>query len=171
MSSPFDANPYSSPAVPPAASPAQVTEANAVVPSRVLDLLRQTRPWVRLMSIVGFVVSALMIIGGGAAASFAMLGRGDSSTYAMSAGVLCVYVFMGALYLVPSLFLFRYASRITELLTNPQSLNLEAALEAQKSFWKFVGILTAIVLVIYLIIIVGAILAGIGGLAGLGGAR
>jgi hypothetical protein len=67
---------------------------------------------------------------------------------------------VGVLYFLPALLLFRYASRINDLWTNRSVRALEDALEAQKSFWKFVGILMLVVIVLYLLVIVFAFMAG-----------
>jgi hypothetical protein len=139
--------------------------AGASVTPRTVDLLRQTKPWVRLFSVLmfigfGFVIlyCLLMLF----ATSFAGGTRG--------AGVgLVASLFMGAfglLYFFPALFLWRYASGIGKLMTSGRADDLEESLQAQKSFWKFIGILTAIylgfvALMVLLIVILG--IAGAGG--------
>jgi hypothetical protein len=50
-----------------------------------------------------------------------------------------VYLLMGGMGLVPGVYLARYASRITTLLRSGGSQDLEAAMEAQRSFWRIVG--------------------------------
>jgi hypothetical protein len=77
--------------------------------------------------------------------------------------LLGLYILLGLLYFFPSLHLYRYARRISELEETPHVERLEAALEAQRSFWRFVGILMAIVLVAYallLIVMLGIALVG-----------
>jgi hypothetical protein len=78
----------------------------------------------------------------------------------------------GLLYFFPALFLGRYASRIGNLAASSRTEDLENALDAQKSFWKFMGILTSIVLVLYLLLIIVAIIGGaFAASAGRGGGR
>ena len=78
--------------------------------------------------------------------------------------VLLVYIPFGALYIFPAVFLSRYASCITRLLQIRRSEDLEAALAAQKSFWKFIGITIVVVLCIYLAgVVIALAVAGIGG--------
>lgn len=55
---------------------------------------------------------------------------------------------MGLFYLVPSLYLFRFATRIGEYLQSGQEAQLELALDSQRSFWRFVGILSLIAIVV-----------------------
>jgi hypothetical protein len=146
----FEDNPYRSPLC---GSDVVVVddESGQVVTARVLSALRQTQPWVRFLSVLGFVCSTLMVLIGsiGFVAMTTVGDRADTSTRFL----FLVYLPMGVLYFVPSLFLFRYASRIKALRTTRNVRQLEDALEAQKSFWKFVGILAIIVITLYLLLI------------------
>jgi hypothetical protein len=112
--------------------------------SNVAELLRQTKPWVRFLSVLGFIGVGLMCLAGAFGAAAAVV-TGDPNMVAVS----LIYPVAALLYLFPSLFLFRYASRIADFLRGGQAAQLEAALAAQKSFWKFVGILTVVMLVLY----------------------
>ena len=64
---------------------------------------------------------------------------------------------MALIYIFPAVFLWKYADRIAVFMRERSTGALASALEAQKSFWKFVGILTAVVLAIYAAIFVVAI--------------
>ena len=68
---------------------------------------------------------------------------------------------LGLLYIFPSLFLFRYASGIASMLKEDAVRGMESALAAQKSFWRFVGILTVIVLCIYAVVLAVVVVGGI----------
>lgn len=57
---------------------------------------------------------------------------------------------MAAFYFFPTLKLAQYASRIATLRHTQSEHDLVAALDAQRSFWTFIGIVTAIVLGLYL---------------------
>jgi hypothetical protein len=135
--------------------------------TRMIESLRQTKPWVRLMSIFGFVGAGLMVLGGlfmilagvlGGAASRSMGGalRGAPMVFM---GVL--YLLLAALYVYPSLLLFRYASAIGRALGGEAVSGVEEALETQKSFWKFLGITAVIVLVLYAVLFVVVIVAAV----------
>jgi len=127
---------------------------------KTVAMLRQTKPWVRFMSILMFIGAAFMIIFGLVAGVVGIAGGAFEG-----AVFLILYPLMGLLYIFPALFLFRYASRIRDFMAHGLSENLDAALEAQKSFWKFIGILTLIILGIYAVIFVVAIIALIVGVA------
>jgi len=64
-----------------------------------------------------------------------------------------LYVVLACAYIVPGLYLWRYATAIRRLNTNCSTAGLEDALEQQKSFWRFAGILTLVSIVVALIIL------------------
>ena len=130
------------------------------------EMLRQTRPWVRLVSILMFVGAAFMVLGGG----FMMLGGAATGIGELgpAAGVPVmvmgvIYIAMALLYIVPATYLWQYASRSQEFDLQRSASALTSALQAQKSFWKFFGIC----IVIYLVLVIGVI--GIAIFAGLAG--
>ena len=170
VASPESAGPAQSapPPTQPAPLPVSVlgyhTPSGVLASARCLEMLRQTKPWVRLMSVVTFIIAGLFLVGGcvmGIVLGAATSGRGGGGPPA--AVLIIVYVALGCLYFAPGLYLSRYASHIGTLLRSNDPRYLENALQAQKSFWKFVGILTAVVLCIYGAIFLFAL--GISGLA------
>ena len=62
-----------------------------------------------------------------------------------------LYACMGLIYLVPALHLWRYGKHIDGYLKDPQGIQLERALEAQRRFWKFIGILAVISILLGLV--------------------
>ena len=124
------------------------------VSARSMDLLRQTRPWVLFLSILGFIVTGLMVLFG---VGFGLLGMAGGGGSAVGAGMGLLYIAISAIYFFPALFLWRYGSRIGGLMAGGQVQDLENALEAQKSFWRFTGILMVVVIVLYVVLIAGAV--------------
>ncbi len=150
-------NPYRSPfAV--GDGPVVGDESGQVITHKVLSMLRQTQPWVRFLSVLGIIFSALMVLVG--SFGFVAMTFTGPRTASVPFFLWLVYISMGVLYFLPALLLFRYASRINDLWTNRTVRQLEDALEAQKSFWKFVGILALVVIVLYLVGIVVAFVFG-----------
>ncbi len=126
----------------------------------LLEPLINTKLWVRICSIAGFVSSGFMVI----AAVFLMFmggamtesGAGMPAGFGFGLGV--VYLLIALLYLMPSLYLHKYAGAITTAQESNSIDDIKVALEYQKSFWKFVGILTLVMLVIAGIGIIAAVL-------------
>ncbi len=121
---------------------------------RATDMLRSTKPWVRFMSIMIFIGAGLMVLGG-----LAIVVVGAMGHTGMPAFVGLIYLAMAALYIAPAIFLSRYASRIGDLMRSQRMYDLEAALEAQKSFWKFVGVMMMVILIFYVLILIVAVIA------------
>ncbi len=138
-------NPYASPESTGAPTPSD--EAMGVTP-RAIEHLAGTKPWVRFLSVLGFLAGVLLLIAG-----VGFLG-GTGPAEGFGPGVAIVYAFMGFIYFVLSYFLFKYANAIGELLMTGQVEWLEDALRWQKSFWRVVGILALAVLLINVILLV-----------------
>ena len=75
-----------------------------------------------------------------------------------------IYWIVGGLYLAPAVFLYKFASAIQDLVQGGGDTAMEMALESQKSFWKFTGIVTLVVLCFYALIIIFAMFAAMSAL-------
>lgn len=150
-------NPYASSGLDPVTPPT----GGSISPG-VLAALAGTKPWVRFCSIIGFIGTGLMVLG-----AFAMmLSGGFLAASGSDAGMPFAGfpILLGVLYLViaifyffPSLKLWKYGSHIAALLDSGTTADLEAALETQRSFWKFVGILVCVGIALYIVAIIAAV--------------
>jgi len=131
--------------------------------------LDETRPWVRFMSIVTFAAAGLMVLVGLGLLLAALAGGLSNGAAApgFPAGALggglfaLVYLAMALFYIAPGLYLARYATAIRLLKVESESLRLEDALKHQKSFWRFVGILTAVGIVLTVVFLGFAVAIGV----------
>jgi hypothetical protein len=153
---PVPVNPY---VAPQANVAAPILQAPAQIPGSVsedaVEYLRKTKPWVRFLAILGIIGMILMVLGG-----IAMVVIGGSAFHyvgglPMRIGMALVYIVLAILYFPPLLFLNRYASRIGDLVNDHSTESLEAALRAQKSFWKYVGVFTLILMGVYALVLIG----------------
>jgi hypothetical protein len=136
---------------------------------RAQQYLDETRPWVRFISVLTLVMAGFMLLGGLGLLAFSVFGSlavRDRAGFgalggAIGGGVLAsVYIVMALVYLAPGTYLFRYASAIARLRATASGGALEDALKHQKSFWRFIGILTVISFVLALVgIVVGVVVA------------
>ena len=129
------------------------------VAAGIVEVLRKTRPWVLFLSILTFIgcgfmflLGLFMVVAGGAAEFQELFGGLGGVT------VGGLYFLFGLLYLVPGLHLLRYAGAIKKLNISPTTAGLQAALEFQHKFWRFVGIVMAALMGVYALIFVGAFL-------------
>ncbi len=123
----------------------------------MVEHLRATRPWVKFLAILAFISVGLMFLVGLIAMAALSTVRGVGPNAAI--GIL--YWLMALLYIAPAIFLNRYATAIRELLHGGGAPTMEKALESQKSFWRYVGILTLVLLCIYALILLIAVVIGI----------
>lgn len=138
------------------ASPAQPFDTLTV---GMVDALKATRPWVRFLSILGFVGAGLMALISLGMAGFGVYQMTTGNRQAgFLVGMAVLYLLLAILYVFPSRYLSRYASAIADALDAPfKSEAVERALREQKSFWKFTGIMALVMLLIYIPGVVAAI--------------
>lgn len=158
-------NPYLAPAPPAsyetaAQAPYGTTpdDRGAQVSDAAVAMLQQTRPWVTFLGVMCFVGSAFMLLGGilvMAAGALAPTGSAIPSTLLGA-----VYIPMAFLYIYPGLKLRAYGGAINRLVANRTSADLEAALAQQKSFWKFAGIVTLVIIALYGVAFIGVLVVG-----------
>jgi len=149
----------------PFAPPSAVDVGPAIPPQTdvtdtVVELLSETRPWVKLMAVLAFIMTPLAMIAG---AGMAL------TTGIQKVATLLPLMITMLVYLPAAVFLWKYAGGIRQLQKGGGQTALEAALRSQKSFWKYLGILACVLMSIYGVVIVGAILVGLMGAPRTGG--
>ena len=153
------ANPYTAPQ---AAVQAQAPETPTTGPvsEEAVEMLARTKPWVRFFGILGLIGIVLMVLG---AVAMGLVSASPFRYMGLIArlGVGALYLVLALLYIPPVLYLNRYASRIRDLMDDPSFFNLEQALKAQKSFWKYIGVFTVVFMCIYALALVGVLVAAL----------
>lgn len=161
---PAGVNPYAAPR----AGPAQASVVSGTVPYPVMQELRGTQPWVRLISVLMWIVSMMNLLALGFYLVMGLLGAGgmaNSGQVGMGVGfALFIVVVVGIsamLVIYPTLKLSKYASTISRLSFSQSFTDLTLALAEQRRFWKFCGILCTIYLVFLIVGIVLVMFFGI----------
>ena len=142
---------------------------NGTITDSILAALRKTRPWVLFLAIVGFFGAVLTGLGGiSVLFSVLMLGSMKGMSPAemvffdsgMIMGMGALYIVSAVIYFMASWYLLKYAGAIKRLLVSLDVTDLEVALNQQASFWKLMGILAllTIILVIVLVVVGGSAL-------------
>jgi hypothetical protein len=144
-------------------APAQESVGFQITP-RMSEHLLRTKPWTRLLSIMGFIATAFMVMGGfGIILTSAFL-KGEMGG-GVGVGMGVGYLALSLLYFIPSLLLFRYGTAMANTATAGTAMAMDELLEAQRKFWKFLGVLSLVSLVAMMLVFVGAMfvaMAGIG---------
>lgn len=120
--------------------------------------LMETAKWAKFLSILGFVLLGLMLLAGiSLAFSFgALLSGSGRSELAKTIGVGVGYILVCSLYFFPCLYLYRFASNMKIALQAGESIQLQTSFKNLKSSFRFVGILTIIVLALYVFAIMAS---------------
>jgi hypothetical protein len=130
---------------------------NKAILNYIMKSLRATKPWTRLLSILGFIGTGFTILLG-----LGMMLGGNFIPIPPEAPPLVYlgifYILTSVFYLVPSIWLSKYSSAIDSFLKGGDSVQLGNAMAYQKSFWKFVGILMLVFIIIAILGLLAAIL-------------
>ncbi len=114
----------------------------------------------KFLSIVGFSVCGFIALIGVFFSAFMSF---FSSRYAQMnfAGfgglVAAIYILMAIFFLIPNLFLFRFATKMKTALQSVDQLLLNESLNQHRRYYKFIGICTVIVVAFYALILVLAL--------------
>jgi hypothetical protein len=115
--------------------------------------LREVAKWSKFLSIVGFVMMALIllvVIFAGSAMTAAFSPGGVYGTQAYSGVAMMVGVTLGMLiYFFPCLYLYRFATKMQTALRNNDQDTLNTSFSNLKSCFKFMGVLMIIIISIY----------------------
>jgi hypothetical protein len=125
-----------------------------------LSYLKETAKWCQFLSILGFIFLGFMLI---AAVSMIIFGSELNSTLAAAQGynrgvqfptglIALLYIFIGALYFFPIYYLYNFATNMKKATFSGSNSEIEEAFKNLKSHYKFVGIVTIVILSIYLLI-------------------
>jgi hypothetical protein len=126
--------------------------------------LSEAARWGRFLAIVGFIFCGLIIIIGLVAlASVGSLerefgGRGSGFGSGLGAGLFVVYILIAVIYFFPCLFLLRFSNAMKIAIAANDQVQLTESFKNLKVMFRYVGILTIIILCFYaLALIVGVL--------------
>ena len=132
----------------------QITE-NLLIPNEILPLISETSKWTKFLAILGFIGVAFMVILGIFSGSImsAIPGQ-EMNQLASSFGFVYAlfYLITAVLYVFPSLYLLRFSNNMKTALISKSYTNINDALANLKSFFKFWGILSIILIGFYLVV-------------------
>lgn len=155
----MESNPYSSPAANLFGSTSGTSTES--VSAGVISQLKRTKPWVRFMSILMWIFVVLMLLAaaamllGGQAMGAVMAQANPNMPAGFMTGIAVLYIFLAVLYMLPAIKIWKYGTSIGKLVRSGSNADLEEALNQQRGFWKFVGIMAIIMIVVYILFMVG----------------
>ena len=130
--------------------------------------LNEAAKWGKFLAIMGFILCGILIIAGIVLATSvnSITSRYEgfyerNTMQGLGAAMIFVYVIIAIIYFFPCLFLLRFSDKMKTALSTNDQLTLTAGFQNLKILFRYVGILTIILLAIYLLaFIVGLMSAG-----------
>lgn len=129
--------------------------------------LSETARWGRFLAIVGFIMCGLVLIGGIFMATLMnrvssmedeLGARGAAASKISASLAMFFYILFALLYFFPCLYLYRFSQSLRTALNGNGQEELNNAFFNLKRMFRYVGILTVIILCIYALAIIIAIL-------------
>lgn len=118
----------------------------------VVEQLRRTKGWTRFISVLSFIFGALLLLG--AIFSGSMLSSMNRSLRGLSGLlglIMFVYGIIGVLMIISGAKLGGFSSSVQRLMYSAQERDMEDALDRQRSFWIFAGVIMLIGLIVGII--------------------
>lgn len=137
----------------------QFSNSELVVTSQSRHFLLYAAKWSNFLAIMGFIGLGLMVLGGlvvmlmGSAFS-SLPGAPPMSMFGI------IYLAMAALYFFPTYYLYLFSQKIKNAMASSSQNDLESGLENLKSFFKFMGIFTIVIMSMYVLMLFIGIIAG-----------
>ena len=134
--------------------------------SESIDYLKETVKWSYFISIIGFIGVGFMVVGGLTMSTvLASLGSLTGELYgAVPAGFLgALYLILALIYFFPVYYLFNFSRKMKLALKENDTTTLTESFKNLKSHYKFVGILTLIIVILYGVLFLIGLLGGLAG--------
>lgn len=161
----METNPYSAPVA--MAGGGDLFSSSGLVSDAAIQKLAGTKPWVRLVSVLSFIGSGFTMLMAaamfvmGTLGSFAAAGRSGAALPAgFALGLAIIYTIVAIVQLYPGVKLWKYASAIARLMQSHQEEDLVHALDQQRGFWRFIGIIIVTFIALYIVTIAVVIVFG-----------
>ena len=135
---------------------------NLVIDWRSKEFLKETAKWTKFLAILGFVGIGLMVLSSLVMlfAPSSLMSNGDFP-FGGKIFMMLLYLAFAVLYYFPISYLYQFSENTKKAIENNDNNAIRDAFEFLKSHYKFMGILTIILLAFYAIIIfIGLIGAG-----------
>ena len=123
--------------------------------------LSEAAKWGKFLAIFGFIICGLIIVAGlfmaanvneltSTSRRYSMYDDG-AALQGMGAMMAVIYIILAAIYFFPCLFLLRFSNKMKAALQTDDQAMLTASFQNLKVMFRFVGILTIIIIAFYLL--------------------
>ena len=146
----------------------QFESLGATLTNESISFLKEAGKWAYFLGIIGFVFIGFMVIGAFSMATIlSSLGPLGAEAYGRATGsmITVMYLVFAAIYFFPVYYLFNFGKKVKEAFLNNNTELLTESFKNLKSHYKFVGILTVVILGFYVLMLLIVLLGGIGAAA------
>jgi len=134
-----------------------------------LRQISQTAKWAQFLAIIGFVVTALIVVAGLFMGSFMSIFKEMSGNTQMThmpfMALSVIYVIMGGVYFIPSWFLYKFSTETRKALVGSDEEILTQAFANLRRTFKFLGIMTIVIIGLYALVIIAVTIGAAAGAA------
>jgi hypothetical protein len=114
--------------------------------------LREIAKWGTFLSILGFIVLAVMLIGSFFIGAFYnSTPQAGAMPFDLGIVVTLIYIAASLIYIFPIYYLYQFSVKMKEALALKDDAVLATAFEMLKSHYKFIGVFTIIMLSVYVL--------------------
>ena len=138
------------------------TEESLKVNSTTERYLTEIRKWANFLAIMGFIAVGFLIVAAiGMAIVFSFISQEESDFPFPMVYLSGIYLVMAIVYFIPVYYLYQFSVKMKYALQQKADDILETSFMFLKSHYKFIGIFTIVMLVLYPIMLIGAIIFGV----------
>lgn len=145
--------------------PLNLDNATFKMDDQIVDYLDSTAKWGKFLSILGFISIGFMVLAGLISLIFMPTFNEFNTSVAVppfiNSFISIVYLGMAVLYFFPTLYLYLFSEKMINALEHHDQEYLVSGFQNLKSLFKFVGILTIVCIGIFILTIIGSIIAAI----------
>ena len=126
-----------------------------LINDEIREYLKETAKWANFLAILGFIGLGLMAI---AIIAMLFLNGSRSNNYSNLGGssfIAVIYILLSVLYYYPINYLYKFSVDITKGVNSNDQELFTSGFKSLKSLFKFQGILTIVVISIYIFIFLG----------------
>lgn len=129
--------------------------------------LLETGGWANFLAIMGFIFIGFMVLIAFSIGSFVPKTLDDGSPFPFPVGLFSfIYVLIALVYFFPVYYLFNFANQVRNGIRFRDANKVASAMRSLKSHYKFVGIITICMIVLYILIILLVVALGAGKMMG-----
>ncbi len=137
----------------------QIHANQPLLTSQGIDHLIKTAKWGKFLAILGFIIIGLLIIGGiafGAIMGVVSDELSDSGFPFPPFILSIIYIVIAVVYLFPVIYLNSFSNQTIKAASMNDTPLLESAFNNLRKLFTFTGILTIVVMALYVVILIGA---------------